>query len=380
MEEKQKNKRYVLRKLFFASLYLSTFTFGGGYVIVTLLKEKFVDQYHWIDEEEMLDLVAIAQSSPGAIAVNGAIVVGYKLGGIPGMLLSVLGAIIPPMVILSLISLFYDAFCSNYYIAALLKGMTAGVGAVIISVVYDMGKNVAKSKDWVNVVIMVISFCVSYFLKVNIIYIILIVAVFGFARTLVKEGMQKMIYLQLFFSFLQIGALSFGGGYAAMPLIQEQVVTMHGWISMETFSNLVTIAEMTPGPIAVNSATFVGTRIAGPGGAVVATLGCILPSCIIVTLLAYIYTKYRKMSLLQGTLTSLRPAVVAMIAKAGVTILVSSFFINGAVELFRENICIRMVVFFTAALVLLRKFKMNPILVMVLCGVANMVFCAAAGS
>ena len=185
-----------------------------------------------------------------------------------------------------------------------------------------------------------------------------------------------MIYLQLFFSFLQIGALSFGGGYAAMPLIQEQVVTMHGWLSMETFSDLVTIAEMTPGPIAVNSATFVGTRIAGPGGAVVATLG----SCIIVTLLAYIYTKYRKMSLLQGTLTSLRPAVVAMIAKAGVTILVSSFFINGALELFRENICIRMVVFFTAALVLLRKFKMNPILVMVLCGVANMLFCAAVGS
>ena len=184
-----------------------------------------------------------------------------------------------------------------------------------------------------------------------------------------------MIYLQLFFSFLQIGALSFGGGYAAMPLIQEQVVTMHGWLSMETFSDLVTIAEMTPGPIAVNSATFVGTRIAGPGGAVVATLGCI-----IVTLLAYIYTKYRKMSLLQGTLTSLRPAVVAMIAKAGVTILVSSFFINGALELFRENICIRMVVFFTAALVLLRKFKMNPILVMVLCGVANMLFCAAVGS
>ena len=181
-----------------------------------------------------------------------------------------------------------------------------------------------------------------------------------------------MIYLQLFFSFLQIGALSFGGGYAAMPLIQEQVVTMHGWLSMETFSDLVTIAEMTPGPIAVNSATFVGTRIAGPG--------CILPSCIIVTLLAYIYTKYRKMSLLQGTLTSLRPAVVAMIAKAGVTILVSSFFINGALELFRENICIRMVVFFTAALVLLRKFKMNPILVMVLCGVANMLFCAAVGS
>ena len=188
-----------------------------------------------------------------------------------------------------------------------------------------------------------------------------------------------MIYLQLFLSFLQIGALSFGGGYAAMPLIQEQVVTLYGWLSMEAFTDLVTIAEMTPGPIAVNSATFVGTQIAGPGGAVVATLGCILPSCIIVTLLAYIYTKYRNMSLLQGTLASLRPAVVAMIAKAGVTILVSAFFISGTIDLVRENVCIRMVVFFGAALVLLRKFKMNPILVMVLCGVANMIFCGVMG-
>ena len=110
-----------------------------------------------------------------------------------------------------------------------------------------------------------------------------------------------------------------------------------------------------------------------------ATLGCILPSCIIVTLLAYIYTKYRNMSLLQGTLASLRPAVVAMIAKAGVTILVSAFFISGTIDLVRENVCIRMVVFFGAALVLLRKFKMNPILVMVLCGVANMIFCGVMG-
>ena len=103
-----------------------------------------------------------------------------------------------------------------------------------------------------------------------------------------------MIYLQLFFSFLQVGALSFGGGYAAMPLIQEQVVNLHGWLSMNAFTDLVTIAEMTPGPIAVNAATFVGMQIIGPLGAVVATLGCILPSCVIVTLLAHLYTKYQK--------------------------------------------------------------------------------------
>ncbi len=158
MKEEPKSKGYVLRKLFFACLYLSTFTFGGGYVIVTL---------------------------------HGAIIVGYKLAGIPGMLVSVIGAIIPPMVILSVISVFYDAFCSNYYIAALLKGMTAGVGAVIMSVVYDMGKNVVKSKDWINVVIMIISFCLSYFLNINIIYIILSVAAFGMVRTIVKGGREK---------------------------------------------------------------------------------------------------------------------------------------------------------------------------------------------
>ena len=188
-----------------------------------------------------------------------------------------------------------------------------------------------------------------------------------------------MIYLQLFLSFLQIGLFSFGGGYAAMPLIQGQVVTTHQWLSMSEFTDLITISQMTPGPIAVNSATFVGIKIAGIGGALAATAGCILPSCIIVTVIARLYLKYRNMDLLQGVLQSLRPAVVAMIAKAGVTILVSAFFISGTIDLVRENVCIRMVVFFGAALVLLRKFKMNPILVMVLCGVANMIFCGVMG-
>ena len=182
-----------------------------------------------------------------------------------------------------------------------------------------------------------------------------------------------MIYIQLFLSFLQVGALSFGGGYAAMPLIQEQVVNSHSWLTMTEFTNLITIAEMTPGPIAINAATFVGTQIAGVLGAVIATLGCILPSCIVVTLLAYIYMKYRNMSLLQGTLASLRPAVVAMIAKAGITILISAFFLDGTVTFIRQNICVSMILFFGIALILLRKFKVNPILAMVLCGVANVI-------
>jgi len=183
----QKSRKEILKKLFFSTLYLSAFTFGGGYVIVTLLKNKFVDELHWIDEAEMMDLVAIAQSSPGAIAVNGAIVVGYKLAGFPGILFAILGAIIPPVVILTVISYFYAAFKSNFIIQALLKGMRAGVGAVILSVVWDMGSSVVKLKDTLLLVIMVAAFIANYFYDVNVIYIILLVAAIGAVRTIWRE-------------------------------------------------------------------------------------------------------------------------------------------------------------------------------------------------
>ena len=120
------NKTLLLKKLFFSTLYLSAFTFGGGYVIVSLMKTKFVDNLHWIDENEMLDLIAIAQSSPGAVAVNGAIVIGYKLCGVPGVIFSILGAIIPPFFVISIISGFYTLFQENTAVLALLNGMRAG--------------------------------------------------------------------------------------------------------------------------------------------------------------------------------------------------------------------------------------------------------------
>ena len=181
------NKRRQLLKIFASTLYLSTFTFGGGYVIVSLLKQKFVDQLHWIDEEEMLDLVAIAQSSPGAIAVNGAIVVGYKLAGIPGILAAVLGAIIPPFVILTLVSLFYRAFRDSFVIRSLLKGMKSGVCAVILSVVYDMAFGIVKGKDLVHILLMVLAFIANYFFRINVIWIILVTTALGAGRTLLTE-------------------------------------------------------------------------------------------------------------------------------------------------------------------------------------------------
>lgn len=177
-----------------------------------------------------------------------------------------------------------------------------------------------------------------------------------------------MIYLELFLAFLQIGLFSVGGGYAAMPLIQAQVVESHSWLSMSEFTDLVTIAEMTPGPIAVNAATFVGIRVAGIGGAVIATLGDILPSCVICTLLALLYFRYKELPMLQSILGALRPAIVALIAGAGLTILIQVLF-NGQIG---ADINWIGTVIFLCAFALLRIKKSNPILVMLLSGAAGL--------
>lgn len=179
-----------------------------------------------------------------------------------------------------------------------------------------------------------------------------------------------MIYLQLFWSFLQVGLFSIGGGYAAMPLIQAQIVEHHGWLTMREFADLITIAEMTPGPVAVNSATFVGIRIAGIPGAIIATFGCILPSLIIVSILAYVYYKYRGLTLLEGILATLRAAVVALILAAGLDLLKNAVLGSGALKL--QNVDWIGAVLFFAAFVILRVRKWNPILVMCLCGGAGL--------
>ncbi len=180
---KEKNGA-LLWKLFFSTFYLSAFTFGGGYVIITLMKKKFVDGYHWIEEEEMLDLTAIAQSAPGPIAVNGSIVVGYKLLGLRGALVAVLGTVLPPFLIISLVSVFYSAFRENYVIGQLLEGMQAGVGAVIASVVYDMAAGVVKEKNPASLAIMAAAFGAACLLEVNVVLVILACGLLGVARTL----------------------------------------------------------------------------------------------------------------------------------------------------------------------------------------------------
>lgn len=175
-----------------------------------------------------------------------------------------------------------------------------------------------------------------------------------------------MIYLDLFLSFLKVGLFSIGGGYAAMPLIQSQAIDTYGWLSLNEFTDLVSIAEMTPGPIAVNAATFIGTRMAGLPGALIATFGVILPSLVIVSLLFLIYKKFGKLPAIQTALTYLRPAVTALIASAGLTILLNALNVSKGMAVNDFNFVAAAI--FVIAFIILRKIKPSPIIVMLCSG------------
>lgn len=178
-----------------------------------------------------------------------------------------------------------------------------------------------------------------------------------------------MILLKIFWSFLQIGLFSIGGGMAAIPLIQNQVVNLHNWLTLTEFLDLITIAEMTPGPIAINSATFVGIRVAGVPGAITATLGCIIPSCIIVSFLAWIYFKYKELSIIQGVLSGLRPTIVALIASAGLSIFILAVWGESGFSINPQTIDLVSVLLIAAALFVLKKWRPSPIYVMLGSGV-----------
>jgi chromate transporter len=194
-----------------------------------------------------------------------------------------------------------------------------------------------------------------------------------------RGSISNMIYLQIFVSFFQIGLFSFGGGYAALPLIENQVIDVHKWLSLAEFADLITISQMTPGPIALNAATFVGTRVGGLLGAIVATIGCITPSCIIVLMLAYLYYKYKNLSTIQGVLNGLRPAVVSLIASAGISILALALFKTEVTTLLNvkfSDINIVSLILIVIGVFVLKKYKSNPIHVIMASGVVGFIIYA----
>jgi len=186
-----------------------------------------------------------------------------------------------------------------------------------------------------------------------------------------------MNYLNLFLSFLKVGLFSVGGGYAAMPLIENETVAIHGWLTTSEFANLVAIAEMTPGPIALNAATFVGLRAGGFAGAIIATVGCVIPSLVIVSVLAKLYMKFRSGNVMTTVLSCLRPAVIALIASALISIIVIVVFSNG--EIGFSTINYRGLLLFLAAFFAIVRLKANPVLTMVSAGIANLLISLVSG-
>jgi chromate transporter len=160
-------------KLFLSTFLLSAFTFGGGYVIVPLMRKRFVEQLGWIEEKEMLDITAIAQSSPGAMAVNASVLVGFRLAGVVGSLVTVLGTVLPPLITLTLVSLFYFKFRESEIVRKVLNGMMAGVVAVIVDVVIKMARDIVRQKEWLAILIMIAAFLVVRIFHVNLVYILL---------------------------------------------------------------------------------------------------------------------------------------------------------------------------------------------------------------
>ena len=202
-----KNKIKVLIKLFFSTFYLSAFTFGGGYVIVPLMQKRFVDELKWIEKEEMLDLVAISQASPGAIAINASIAVGYKVAGVEGVIFSVCGSVFPPFIIITIISFFYMMFKENTYVAFALKGMGAAIAAVIADAVVNMAKDYFKNKKIFSIFIMFSSFFLAFFMNINVVLIILFwlfvgVIFYIFNKKIKSKGKDKLWYCLIYFFVL----------------------------------------------------------------------------------------------------------------------------------------------------------------------------------
>ncbi len=168
-------------------LTISAFTFGGGFVIIGMMQKKFCDEYHWVSEEEVLDMTAIAQSAPGALAVNSAVIFGYRIAGIKGALISVLGTVIPPIIIISIVTMIYDSFRNNQIVQIALQVMRAGVAAIITDVVIDLAKKIIETKNMINVVLMIAAFVASWFFKVSSITIILLFIALGIATSFIHK-------------------------------------------------------------------------------------------------------------------------------------------------------------------------------------------------
>ena len=307
-----------LETLFFTFFKIGLFTFGGGYAMIALLEEEFIQRRKWLDKDEFLDMTAIAESTPGPVAINSATYLGYKLAKVPGAATATVAVCLPSFLIIYAISLFFEQFTQLTVIANAFKGIQVCVIYLIFSAGVRMLKALDKSPFATGVLAAVMLVMVGLSLAgVSVSSFSEVRQVWLHGSSAAERKGSKM-FLKLFLTFLEIGAVSFGGGYGMISLIREKVL-LNGWLSEAEFLSFIAVSESTPGPLAVNMATFIGASQGGVPGALCATLGVVLPSFFIILLIAALIHDLLKYAGVEAFLSGVRPCVVALILSTALT-------------------------------------------------------------
>lgn len=185
-----------------------------------------------------------------------------------------------------------------------------------------------------------------------------------------------MLYIELFFTFFKIGLFTIGGGYAMIPLLQSEV-TSKGWATIDEIVNFIAISESTPGPFAVNMSTFVGVKIAGVLGSIVTTIGVVLPSFIIIIIIAKYFYSFKENFYVQSSLSGLRPAVIGLLCSSVFTIFVHNFILSSEqllhISKFFEAVDIRGVIILIISYFIYNKFKLHPIKLVLVCSLLGII-------
>lgn len=307
---------------------IGAFTFGGGYAMVALLEREFVEDKQWLSREEFLDMVAIAESTPGPVAVNSATYVGYKIEGAEGAAASTLAVCLPSFVVIYLISLVFDRFLQLSAVASAFRGIQVCVIYLILSAGMKMLKSLsgtAFNRIIVAGVVAAMVGCSVAAVSFSSLYYILLCGAAGVLLYLLKSCGRRIEHdlPPAVPQFLMIGALSFGGGYGMISLVRETVLH-HGWLTEAEFLSFVAVSESTPGPLAINMATFIGSSQGGFPGALIATLGVVLPSFFIILLIAAVLKNLMKYAGVEAFLSGVRPCVVAMILATALNMMLST--------------------------------------------------------
>lgn len=381
----------ICLSLFKTFFHIGLFTIGGGYAMIPLIESEVVNRRHWMEHHEFIDLLAVTQSLPGVFAVNMSVFIGYKLRGLHGSIISALGTVLPSFLIILSVALFFQHFREYELVEAVFKGIRPAVVALIAVPIFNVARSTGINRH--TIWIPIISTLLIWQLGVSPIWIIIAAGLSGFLRgrlnnnrmpclalysiSFTKAGIGSAIlpFLPLFYTFFKIGLFGFGGGYAMLSMIQSEVVSHYEWISASEFTDIVAVSQMTPGPIGINSATYVGYLAStnagyspwmGVFGSALATFAVVLPSFLLMLGVSRLLLRHRNNPLVESVFRVLRPTVVGLLASA--TLLLMNVDNFGSLIHTPRQFTIS-VALFIGTFVTVHLFKASPIRIILIAGI-----------